>query len=264
MTTIDTTPLVIAERFRGPPKSANGGYACGVIAARLGEAGAEGAAVSLRSPPPLDAPMEVRPDEDGGLVVHHGETLVATARPTPLELEVPAAPSADAARRAMGASPAHWTDVNSLLPGRRGVHPICFCCGDELAIDEGLRVQPGPLDRDSAAALWTPDPAFAGPDGALAPEHVWTALDCPGEFAWYERDEDGSVRGNALLARLNAVLHAPVPVGEPCIVLGWRLEDAGRKYEAGTALFDTSGRLLARARALWVRFDPERFAAAAP
>ena len=28
-------PVVIGGRFRGPPRSANGGYACGVIAAPL-------------------------------------------------------------------------------------------------------------------------------------------------------------------------------------------------------------------------------------
>ena len=259
MATID--PLVIPQQFRGPPNSANGGYACGVVAARLGAEVDCAIEVSLRAPPPLDTPMRVL-RTNGGVEVHHDDVLVASARRAPLDLDLPPAPSVAEAERAMADTPARWSDVNPLLEGRRGVHPICFCCGDELGEGHGLRVQPGPLSGTRAAGLWTPHPTFAGADGGLAPEFVWTALDCPGEFAWYERDGAGGVRNGALLARLTAVLHAPVPVEEPCIVLGWRLGESGRKYEAGTALYALDGKVLAQARALWVRFDPSRLKAA--
>lgn len=257
--------LVIAGRFRGPPRSGNGGYVCGALARQLPPPqGPDGAVeVSLRSPPPLDHPLQVvhTSDDDGALVrLLDGETLVAEARPTRLELEVPTMPTLAEAEAAMAASPAFWSDVNPLLPDRRGVHPICFCCGDELSATEGLRVQPGRLDADRAAAAWTPDAAFDDGSGHLAPEYVWTALDCPGQFAWYERDEAGGVRNSALLGRFTATLHAPVPVGTPCIVLGWRLGESGRKFEAGTALLTPDGTVLARARALWIRFDPARLA----
>ncbi|MDZ7826294.1 MAG: hypothetical protein U5R48_10095 [Gammaproteobacteria bacterium] len=42
------------------------------------------------------------------------------------------------------------------------------------------------------------------------------------------------------------------------MVTGWRLAEEGRKFEAGTALFGADGSLRAIARALWIRFDPER------
>jgi hypothetical protein len=47
-----TASLVVAPRFCGPPGSANGGYACGLIAAYL-DGQAE---ITLRRPPPLATP----------------------------------------------------------------------------------------------------------------------------------------------------------------------------------------------------------------
>src|SRR4051794_26153021 len=45
--------LVLDPRFNGPPGSANGGYACGAV----GELVDGPAEVTLRSPPPLGAPL---------------------------------------------------------------------------------------------------------------------------------------------------------------------------------------------------------------
>ena len=47
--------VVIERRFRGPPESANGGYACGLVAGLLGGV----AEVTLRLPPPLDRELDV-------------------------------------------------------------------------------------------------------------------------------------------------------------------------------------------------------------
>ena len=41
--------VVIEERFRGPPRSANGGYICGLLAAHI-DGDAE---ITLLAPPPL-------------------------------------------------------------------------------------------------------------------------------------------------------------------------------------------------------------------
>ena len=35
-------------------------------------------------------------------------------------------------------------------------------------------------------------------------------------------------------------------------IIGWKIGVAGRKYLAGTAIFDEDGELCARARALWI------------
>lgn len=51
-----TETLTIPARFNGPPGSANGGYTCGRVAQLVG---AEEVEVSLRTPPPLERPLEV-------------------------------------------------------------------------------------------------------------------------------------------------------------------------------------------------------------
>ncbi|HEY3542877.1 MAG TPA: ASCH domain-containing protein, partial [Gaiellaceae bacterium] len=50
------TDLVIAARYRGPARSGNGGYTCGLVAGLLGGSDVE---VTLRAPPPLDRPLRI-------------------------------------------------------------------------------------------------------------------------------------------------------------------------------------------------------------
>ena len=99
-----------------------------------------------------------------------------------------------------------------------------------------------------SAALWRPHAAYAGPDGKVAPEYLWTALDCPGAFAFTL----GEPKMRSLLGRLTARLDGSVEPGEPCIVMGWRIAREGRKLHAGTAIFGADGGLRGIARALWV------------
>ena len=58
---METETIVIDSRFRGPPRSANGGYACGMLARHL----SGGVSVRLSAPPPLDTELrlEFSPDE---------------------------------------------------------------------------------------------------------------------------------------------------------------------------------------------------------
>jgi hypothetical protein len=80
----EVAELCLGERFCGPPTSANGGYACGAIAERLGG----GVEVTLRRPPPLGRPLRLQLG-DGGAVVRDGDELVAEARPATVALGVP-------------------------------------------------------------------------------------------------------------------------------------------------------------------------------
>jgi hypothetical protein len=212
--------LVIDPRYRGPEDSANGGYACGRIAAL---AGGE-VEVTLRAPPPLGVALAVA----GGRVAAAG-TLVAEYAPAAVELDLPDPPGFDEA-------------VEAQLPDPRSIFPHCFVCGFRRAPDEGLHIHPGPVPgRDGlVAAPWVPRPDTS------APEFVWCALDCPGAYA-----SGLTSRGTLLLGRFAArVLRVPAP-GERCVVAGWELARDGRKSVAGTALW--SGReLLGLARATWI------------
>jgi hypothetical protein len=236
-TVLSPDAFVIPARFNGPPQSANGGIACGAVA-RFVDGPAE---VSLRTPPPLDTPLDVDRGADGEVVVRHGDAVVARARPADLDDVVPPVrPTVAQAREAMRNHP--WL-------GERHVLSDCFVCGPSRA--DGLGVHFGPLPGwpKLTAALLVADATLPhGPDGALAPEIVWAALDCPSYTP-----EIWDARRPSLLAGLAAELIAPVRLGEPVVAVGWPLETEGRKHRSASALLGADGRLLARARALWIR-----------
>ncbi len=156
---------------------------------------------------------------------------------TVIRMKVPDAPSVEDAQAARARYPG---------PAEHGI-PECFVCGPKRSPGDGLCIFAGPCTaRGMAAAVWTPEPEYAGADGRVATEILWSALDCPGYF--------GLLRPGlpALLGRMAAnSIEAPAP-GEPCIVIGWPIDHEGRKYHAGTALFHESGRLLAMARQTWI------------
>ena len=241
--------VTIPARFRGPPASGNGGYVCGTFAALLDFpqriAADLAPQVTLRSPVPLDQPMEVRRDKDV-LTVHHGDTLIAEASMVPLALAIPSAPDFASARASQARSPALIENISRRFPDRIGVHPVCFCCGAEHG--DGLNVYAAPIDgSDIVAAAWETQPAWADRDGNLPETFVWTALDCPGQFAYHV----AGIR-TGMLGRLCARIERPIRAGSRCVVIGWRIGVEGRRHYAGTAAFDASGALCAYAKAVWV------------
>jgi hypothetical protein len=230
-------PVVIARRFHGPPDSGNGGYVCGLVAAAVADAG-DGAEVTLRSPPPLETPLELATTA-GGAVLRAGDAVIAEARAAPLAIDVVAPVSLDDATAAAGNFPGFaWHPF-----------PSCFVCGPARAEGDGLRIFPGPVaDRGIAAAPWTPH-ASLGDAGAVRPEHVWAALDCPSYFGM---QAVSPARVTALLGRLAARIHRLPRVGEPCVAAGWLLGRDGRKIHAATAIFTADGELLGASRATWI------------
>lgn len=225
--------LTIAGRFCGPPSSGNGGYVCGRLAGMLGGAGAE---VTLRKPPPLDVPLAVDRRDDGTVAILHDGVLIADARAGDPAIDAPPAPDFD---RAETASRAYigWTFH---------AFPSCFVCGPDRAAGDGLRIFPGPTGAHTVAAPWIPDPGLAGPDGDVAPEFLWAALDCPGAFAAM-----GEAPGTFLLGRFTARLMGSVRPGDRCTLTGWQISVDGRKRHVGTALYDAAGTPLGIARAIW-------------
>jgi hypothetical protein len=157
-------------------------------------------------------------------------------------LDVPRASYADAERASRSYRGFDWHPV-----------PDCFVCGPRRPVGDGLRIFAGGLGRDGAvAAPWVPAADLADAAGHVRPEFVWSALDCPGAFAF---DWD---RGRVpVLGRLAAHLHAPVSGGKRHVVVAWPLGSDGQKFLAGTAVLSETGDVLAAARATWfhVRSD---------
>lgn len=221
--------VVIEPRFNGPPGSANGGYACGIVARLLGEPVAE---VTLRAPPPLGRALRVV-REEGRVALHDGDVLVAEGVPAELELDAPAPVAPEVARRASAGYPGF----------EEHAFPTCFVCGPRRSQQDGLAIYAGPVADlpGLVAAPWTPS-------HEVSRELVWAALDCPGAFAVGH----GSGRGEMVLGRLAARVTRTPASGEECVVLGWPLGEDGRKLFAGTAIHTADGELLAAARATWI------------
>ena len=222
----------IDRRFRGPPDSANGGYFAGLVARELG---GSDVVVTLKRPAPLDRALRTECDGDSA-ALFDGETLLALAERAPVEIDVPAPPTFDAAHQAE----CRYAGLKS------HIYPGCFVCGPDREADDGWRIFAGSTGPDRVAATWTPDSEFAGEDGTLRCEFVWAALDCPGYFAV------DKAAGLALLGRIGVRIVRAVPCEEPLIVAGWGRGSEGRKHRAGTALFDRHGDLLAAATQTWV------------
>lgn len=228
--------LEIAGRFCGPPRSGNGGYVCGRVARRLPGP----VAVRLKAPPPLLTALRLE-STDSEARLFDATTLIAEGRCAPLDLEPPPAPSRAAAGRA--------------AQDYAGLHahafPGCFVCGPARQPGDGLRIFPGGVHAAGPALLaapWTPDASLADDDGTVRPEFLWAALDCPGGFAVLP--PVGSV--TVVLGELCASIEGAVQVGEPCVVTAWPLAMDGRKHLAGSAVYGADGRLVARARAVWL------------
>jgi hypothetical protein len=226
--------ITIASRFNGPADSGNGGYSCGLLAAFV-----DGPArVRLLRPPPLDTPLTVARRNDGRVDMCDGDTVVGSAWPAPLDLDVPPAPTL-----------AQATDAATRFRFYEGhLFPTCFVCGPGRPHRDGLGIFAGPVDDwNLLAAPWRPAPDLLGADGHVRPEFVWAALDCPGCFAAIGENER-----TAVLGELHAERFAPVPGDRPLVVFAWPLGHDGRKLFAGTALATERGVVLARARAIWI------------
>ena len=220
--------LTLPRRYRGPLISANGGYACGRLAAFVD---ADEVEVTLRLPPPLDRPLAVV-RETGVVRLLDGTALVAEARPGSVGLDSPE-PVAVADARAARERHVRGADAE---------FNECFVCGVR---DDGLEVRVGRVAGRN--------PLYAAPLvlGETAPEIVWAAIDCPGAYAV---GTEG--RGDIVLGRMTARVERVPDGGEQCVVTAWPLGEEGRKLFAGTALFAGDGELLALARQVWIAPRP--------
>ena len=226
-------PVVIGRRFNGPPTSANGGYACGVVAEAIGPA----ARVSLRAPPPLDVPLTWEREGDATKLLD-GDALIAEGVADAPTVEPAGAPTLAEAQAAAERYPGRDPEVH--------LFPTCFVCGP-LRREDGLRIFPGPVaGSDLLACPWTPGPDLASADGNVAPVFVWAALDCPSGFACMPPDK------TSVLASMTGELRGPVEPGREYVMVAYKLGSEGRKHRAVSAVHDENGSCLAIAEALWI------------
>lgn len=204
------------------------GVGCGVRVSRE---------VTLRAPPPLDHPMTLRTLEDGSVVLEDDGQPLAAARKAELALEVPSLPTTEKVDEAT----THYTGLED------HALPECFVCGTAREAPDGLRIFPGKLADDApAVAPWTPDESVCDEDGRVREQVVWAALDCPGYFGIAGTGEF------ALLGRMTGRVDHRPRAGERCTAMGWAIERDGRKLHAGSALFDSEGRLCGLSRQVWI------------
>lgn len=236
------TWLTIAARFMGPAGSGNGGYVCGRLASYVDVTQGQ-VSVSLRLPPPLEKPLVVTHGNSGASLLD-GKHLVAETRPGAFDGVPPEAVTLDAAR-----------DAETRYRGL-GHHPFptCFVCGTARTAGDGLCLSPGAQEIGRTACVWTPDQSLDEEgSGRVAPEFVWSALDCPGGWA-----SDLEARP-LVLGTMTAVCNHPVTIGGDYVVVGQLVAEEGRKAFTATALYDEDGRLLARAEHVWIAVDAAAF-----
>jgi hypothetical protein len=234
-----TSSIIVGSRFRGPHRSANGGYISGLLAEELRRrTGNAIATVTLRRPPPLDTELLLGAEEDPA-----GHTLrcevdgLLVAEVTPGHFAAPPPPPVPYATAAATAGE---------YAGRAD-HPFstCFVCGPDRTPGDGLRLCPGPVPglADTVATTWTPGAAAGVPV-------VWAALDCPGGWSVVTPGRP------MVLGRMTAEVSAtPLPDGE-YVIVGQAGGIDGRKAFTSSALYDHAGGLLARAEATWLVIDP--------
>jgi hypothetical protein len=228
--------FVVPARFRGPPRSGNGGWTSGHLA-QLVDGALDGGAVTvrLRTPPPLETELEIARGDDGTVELWDGQTVVAQAfAAEPLDASQVPAPVTH--QQALAAGPAYEGLRSHPFPG-------CFACGTDRDPADALCLRTGPIPGRARlrAAAWTP--------GESAPELVWAALDCPGGWA------SGVAEREMVLAMMTASIRELPIVGQPHVVLAWPTGQEGRKHYSGTCLYAAGGRLLAQAESLWIAVD---------
>jgi len=241
------TSIVIDKRYCGPPTSGNGGYVCGMLARNIRGA----AEITLRAPPPLGRQLDIVAKDEGQFELHDGAIVVATGRPVTVGLTRLETASFDEARAA---------ELSTPIKPHEHPLPTCFVCGPAREPGDGLRISAGPLAGRLAkgppvlAATWIPDATLTAVDGRVAPEFLWSALDCPTGYAC-SHDREKSEPTPMLLGRMSARIETRPRPGERCVITAWEVGRDGRKRVAEAAAHGEAGTLLAVARATWIAVD---------
>jgi hypothetical protein len=240
--------VMIEPRFCGPPKSANGGYVCGLLATYI-DGSAE---ITLLAPPPLGQRLDIVPGEYA-VELRKEERALARGRAT--DIDVPEIPVVDFSEAESAVHGSSYDESRHPLP-------TCFVCGPARTTGDGLRIIPAALPpragrpSGTVAAPWVPYADLAGGDGAIAREFIWAALDCPSGFAGVGARHLGmSGDEMILLGRMSARIDRRPQPGDRCVIVAWPTGRKDRKLFANSALLTSDRKLLAVAQATWIIVD---------
>jgi hypothetical protein len=213
----------------------------------LGEALGGDVAVRLFLPPPLDTELTLQVEGEVAQLLD-GDTVVAKAWRETTEMSCSALPSFS---DAVAAAKHYIGHTQHPFPG-------CFVCGPNRDEGDGLRIFPGHLpESDLVAAPWIPHRALAlsDTDNRLDRVFLWAALDCTSAFPMLPLDE-----GKALvLGQMAVQIKADVTVGEHCVMLGWPVDQQGKKYHSASAVIKQDGTVAALAQATWIAVEARLF-----
>lgn len=232
-----TATLTIPRRFNGPPGHAQGGYACGRLAA-LAAGQLDGQArVTLHAPVPLEVPIDYQGTGRRGYAMAGDDLIAAISEPGLIFAPPEPVSSADAVSAHLRFAGCHGHPF-----------PTCFVCGVSRPGD-GLGLMPGPLpDRPGmVACVWTPDPVVADADASVRAEFVWSVLDCPGGWTC------DLVREPRVLASMTARIIELPRAGRTYVITGKLMQASGRRMASATALYEADGEgPLACATTVWL------------
>ena len=227
--------VTVPARFCGPPESGNGGYTCGLVAKELGGV----VECTLRSPVPLEVPLDLERSQSGG-ILRHRDKVIVEASSTTLDVTPPPPIDLETATTAM---------QSSFALDARHPFPTCFVCGPKRNDDDGLEIFPAAINEGLYAATWLPAAEFGDSRQLLRPEFLWAAMDCPTGFA-----SGFPLAGKLVTGRLAVEQLLPIKVGERCLLLSWPLGVEGRKHFSAACLYQNQ-KPCAVARATWIRLE---------
>lgn len=235
-TPTSTHDVHVPGRFCGPPGAGNGGWTAGLLGKHVGRE----VEITLKRPIPIDETIEVVTDGFSEASLQQGSTKIAVARAAELDLDIPEAVSFKRAAQARASFPGY-----KLHP-----FPNCFVCGTGRCCGEGMCLFTGAIDTGIVASSWIPQSEFADDSGAISPELICAALDCPGAWALIDRY---GIEAPLVLGRITVRLDKPVRADERYVVQGWAQGREGRKAFCGTAVYDAAGEVCAAAAATWIQ-----------
>lgn len=219
--------LVVDHSYRGFPGIALGGFVGGLLAGML----TGSVEVSLRGPVPIGQGLDVDRPEPGRVILSHAGAVRAEARSAELRIDIPAPVSL-----------AEGKAASSSYPGFTA-HPFpgCFTCGPGREPGDGPRIFPGPVaGRGLVAAPWTPEARLANPAGAVLPQFVWAALDCPQLWALIASAPADSPE-RVVTATMTVRVQSPLLAGTPYVIVAWPMQRSGRGIFAGGAICSAHG-----------------------